>query len=152
MDPRLIALFERIRESALYEDVGFDNVNAVNADGDNALHWAVRSNDLEAARLLIDSGIIVNQPGDLGHTPLHEACASGNVEMVRLLVENGADLYAQDEGHIPFALARLNRHDAICDLLRPLMDEAQAKDRQVWVRARIKHLEREIQRLKATSK
>jgi ankyrin repeat protein len=152
MDQRLIVLFDRIRQSALYESVSFDNVNAVNADGDNALHWAVHSKDLESARLLIDSGIDVNQHGDRGRTPLHEACAAGHAEMVLLLVENGADLYAQDEGDIPFGLARLNRHDAICDLLRPFMDKAHAKDPQVWVRARVKHLEREVQRLKASLK
>ncbi len=58
-------------------DVVFDDVNAVNVDGDNALHWAARSNDLEAARLLIAAGINVNQYGDLGRTPLHEAAPGG---------------------------------------------------------------------------
>jgi ankyrin repeat protein len=150
LGPRLTAIFERVRESALYQSVVFDDINAVNSDGDNALHWAVHAGDLEAARLLIESGIDVNQRGDLGRTPLHEACAWGNQEMVLLLVRNGADLYAQDEGHVPFTLARLNGHDGICDVLRPFMDDAQAKDPDVWVRAKIAYLERELRRLKAT--
>ena len=150
MDTRLTAIFERVRESALYQSVVFDDINAVNSDGDNALHWAVRAGDVQAARLLIESGIEVNQRGDLGRTPLHEACAWGNVEMVRLLAQNGADLHAQDEGHVPFTLARLNGHDDICDLLRPFMNEAQARNPHVWVQARIACLERELRRLKAT--
>jgi ankyrin repeat protein len=149
VSPELIALFERLRETATYANVLFDDVNATNSDGDNALHWAVSSDDLAAARMLIDAGIQVNQRGDLGHTPLHEACAAGNPDMVMLLVQHGADLYAQSEGDIPFTVARLSGHDAICDLLRPTMDEAQRKDPHVWIRARISHLEREIRRLKA---
>lgn len=102
MDARLTAIFERVRESALYQTVVFDDINAVNSDGDNALHWAVHAGDLETARLLIEAGIEVNQRGDLGRTPLHLACISGNREIVLLLVRNGADLYAQDEGYVPF--------------------------------------------------
>jgi ankyrin repeat protein len=150
MDSRLAALFDRIRQSASYEDVRFDDINAVTADGDNALHWAVHFDDLDAARLLIEAGIDVNQRGDLGRTPLHEACGAGRGDMVRLLVANGADLHAQTEGDVPFALARLNGHDAICDLLGPLMEQAQEKDGQVWLRARIAHLERELRRLRRT--
>jgi ankyrin repeat protein len=149
MDPELTALFERLRETATYANVHFDDVNATNSDGDNALHWAVRSNDRAAARMLIDAGIEVNPPGDLGYTPLHEACAAGNADMVMLLLQHGADLYARREGDTPFSVARLCGHDALCDLLRPLMEQAQRKDPQVWVRVRVRHLETEIRRLKA---
>ena len=69
--------------------------------------------------------------------------------MVRLLINHGADLYAQTEGDTPFALARLNGHDDLCDLLRPLMDQAHARDPHVWVRVRIAHLHRELRRLEA---
>lgn len=149
MDPRLISVFEQIRENPLWEGVVFDDVNALNADGDNALHWAVRRDDQEVARLLIECGINVNQYGDLGRTPLHEACSWGHGEMVRLLVEHGADLHAHTEGETPFSLARLTRHDDICDFLGPLMLEAQARDPQVWVRQRIAHLQRELRRLES---
>ena len=70
--------------------------------------------------------------------------------MVQLLVERGADLNALTEGDAPFTLARLKGHDHICDLLRPLMDQAQTKDSHVWARVRIAYLEREIARLKAS--
>ena len=148
MDPRLRAIFERIRdESCDMAGVVFDDVNAVNTNGDNALHWAARANDLDAATLLIEAGIRVNQYGDIGRTPLHEACACGHQDMVRLLVAHGADMYALTEGHSPFSLARVMQQDAVCELLRPLMVQAQAQDPSVWVRVRIAHLSSEIRRL-----
>jgi len=149
MSPELVALFERLKRTAMFASVAFDDVNATNSDGDNALHWAARSNDLTAARLLIEAGIEVNQRGDLGRTPLHEACAVGHSDMVAFLVSKGADLYAETEGDIPFGVARLNGRDHICAVLRPLMDEAQRADPQIWVRVRIEHLKREIRRLEA---
>src|SRR4051812_5044436 len=143
MDSRLTNLFDEIRESALWVSVVFDDVNALNPDGDSALHWAVHRNDLEAARLLIDCGIEINQHGDLGRTPLYAACSWGHVDMVRLLVDHGADLYARTDGDTAFMLARLNGHDDLCDFLRPLMDQAQGRDPHVWLRVRIAHLQRE---------
>src|SRR5262245_28065968 len=128
MNPQVATLLARINELPLWLGVVFDDVNTVNGDRDNALHVVVTWNDLEAARLLIDAGINVNQHGDLGRTPLHNACSFGHKEMVGLLVEHGADLYARDEGDSAFSLARLAGHDDICDFLRPLMIEAQKKD------------------------
>jgi ankyrin repeat protein len=147
MDPRLRALFERIRKSGDFEFVVFDDVNAATVSGDNALHWAARANDLGAATLLIEAGVNVNQHGELGRTPLHEACSWGHKDMVLLLVEHGADLYASTEGEVPFSLARLRGHDEICELLTPLMRQAQAADPNVWLRVRVAHLRREIRRL-----
>lgn len=122
-------------------------MNVVNLSGDNALHWAARSNDLDAATLLIEAGINVNQHGELGRTPLHEACSCGHKDMVRLLVDHGADMYAATEGDTRFSLARLNGHDDICELLRPLLDRARADDPNVWINFRIAHLRSEIRRL-----
>ncbi len=59
--------------------------------------------------------------------------------MVRLLTGSGADVFALSEGDTPFATARLGGHD-VCELLGPLMEEAQKRDSNVWVRARIAQL------------
>jgi ankyrin repeat protein len=67
--------------------------------------------------------------------------------MILLLVENGADLYAQDDGDTPFSLARTYGRDDICDLLRPILDKSNRADSHAYVRAQIKHLHREIERL-----
>lgn len=96
------------------------------------------------AKALIEAGIDVNKAGDLGYTPVHVACMQGNAKMVQLLIESGADLFALSEGDSPFATARLSGHDNICELLAPLMEQAQKQDPSVWVRARIAQLRREI--------
>lgn len=64
--------------------------------------------------------------------------------MVKLLIGKGADLFALSEGDAPFTKARICGHDKICDVLAPLMKEAQKRDPEVWVRARIAQLKREI--------
>jgi len=89
----------------------------------------------------------VNKAGDLGYTPLHVACLKGNVEMVKLLIDKGADMFALSEGDAPFAAARLGGYDHICDMLAPLMKQAQSLDPKIWVRARIAQLRREIANL-----
>jgi hypothetical protein len=146
ISPKLQAFIDRVRDLPNFETVAFQDVNSTNSDGENALHVAVHWQDTEAVQLLIKEGININQAGDLGHTPLHEACSSGNTEIVKILVEAGADLFALTEGN-PFTLARFGKHDEICDYLAVEMKRKQTEDPQVWIRARIKQLRAEIQRL-----
>jgi ankyrin repeat protein len=144
MGNQLAAIFEKLRRTADFGGVDFSDVNATSSDGDNALHCVVRWGDLAAARALIDAGIDCNKAGDLGYAPLHVACMQGNSEMIKVLVESGADLFALSEGDTPFATARLAGHDDICELLAPLMKEAQSRDPNILIRARIAQLRREI--------
>ena len=144
MDDQLERIFARLRETCDFAETDFSDVNACSSDGDNGLHCVVRWGDLSAAKALIDAGIDVNKAGDLGYAPLHVACMRGNVEMVKLLIDKGANMFALSEGDAPFATARLAGHDQICDLLAPLMEQAQLQDPKIWVRARIAQLRREI--------
>jgi ankyrin repeat protein len=144
MDDQLKRIFARLRETSDFADTDFSDVNATSSDGDNALHCVVRRGDLAAAKVLIDAGIDVNKAGDLGYTPLHVACMRGSAEMVKLLIDSGADVFALSEGDAPFTTARLGGHEDICELLAPLMEETQQRDPNVWVRARIAQLRREI--------
>ena len=144
MDNQLEEIFARLRETADFADTDFSDVNATSSDGDNALHCVVRWGDTTAAKVLIDAGIDVNKAGDLGYTPLHVACMQGNTDMVKLLIAGGADLFALSEGDAPSTAARLGGHHDICELLTSLMDEAQKRDPNVWARARIAQLRREI--------
>src|SRR2546426_2025157 len=66
------------------------NVNATQADGTTALHWASYRDDLESADLLIRSGANVNARNDLGATPLWAACQNGSESMVGRLLTAGA--------------------------------------------------------------
>lgn len=144
MDDQTKHIFARLRETCDFAETDFSDVNACSSDGDNGLHCVVRWGDLSAAKALIDAGIDLNKAGDLGYTPLHVACMQGNVEMVKLLIDKGANMFALSEGDVPFATARLAGHDQICDMLAPLMEQAQSRDPKIWVRARIAQLRREI--------
>jgi|SRR5580692_6317241 ankyrin repeat protein len=144
MGNQLDEIFARLHETADFAETDFSDVNATSSDGDNALHCVVRWGDLAAAKALIGAGIDVNKTGDLGYTPLHVACMNGNAEMAKLLIDGGADVFALSDGDAPATTARLGGHDDICELLAPLMEEAQKRDPNVWVRARIAQLRREI--------
>jgi uncharacterized protein len=67
------------------------DVNAPQADGMTALHWAAYHDDLEAARALADAGANVKATNRYGVTPLSLACQNGNGALVELLLAAGAD-------------------------------------------------------------
>ena len=67
------------------------NVNATQADGATALHWAAHWDDLETADLLIAAGANVNAKNDYSATPLSLACTNGNARMVEKLLAAGAN-------------------------------------------------------------
>ena len=67
------------------------DVNAAEADGTTALHWAAYLDDLEGGDLLIRAGAKVSAATDLGVTPLWTASLNGSDAMVRRLLKAGAD-------------------------------------------------------------
>ena len=67
------------------------NVNAPDADGTTALHWASYRDDVAKADLLIRAGAKVNAANELGATPLWAAVQNGSAAMVRKLLQAGAN-------------------------------------------------------------
>jgi ankyrin repeat protein len=67
------------------------DVNAPQADGMTALHWAAYLDDLETAKLLLKAGAGAKAENRYGVTPLSLACANGNTEFVETLLAAGAD-------------------------------------------------------------
>src|SRR5580765_8767693 len=58
------------------------DVNATQADGATALHWAVYREDLTTTDLLIQAGANVKVANREGATPLSLACLNGNAALV----------------------------------------------------------------------
>ena len=66
-------------------------VNAPQADGMTALHWAAYLDDLEIAKTLAEAKASVAVTNRYGVTPLSLACQNGSSAMVDLLLAQGAD-------------------------------------------------------------
>jgi ankyrin repeat protein len=67
------------------------DVNAAQADGMTALHWAAYHDDLEIAKLLIAARANAKAENRYGVTPLSLACTNGDADLVRMLLAAGAD-------------------------------------------------------------
>jgi uncharacterized protein len=72
------------------------DVNAPGKDGTPALHWVIRVDDLETAKLLLRAGADAKRADRYGVTPLSLACSNGNTAMMGLLLDAGADVNAVD--------------------------------------------------------
>ena len=70
------------------------DVNASEADGMTAMHWAARNNDLESGRLLVRAGANTRAATRYGVTPLALAAQNGSAAMLELLLKAGADANA----------------------------------------------------------
>jgi ankyrin repeat protein len=67
------------------------DVNAAQADGATALHWAVYRDDLEMADILMNAGARVDAANREGITPLHMASLYGNASLIERLLKAGAN-------------------------------------------------------------
>jgi len=68
-----------------------DNVNAADADGTTALHWAARGNDAETVKALLKAGANANPVNNYGLTPLFLAATVGNPVITQALLDAGAN-------------------------------------------------------------
>jgi ankyrin repeat protein len=96
------------------------DVDAAEADGTTALHWAVQRDDADTATLLVNAGAKANATNRYGVAPLSVACTNGNVRLVDLLLKAGADpntvraggetvlMTAARTGNVPTVQALLN--------------------------------------------
>jgi len=94
-------------------------LDRVTSYGESYLHFAVFTNQKEAAAFLIDHGIDVNARKSGGLTPLHLAAVMGFDDVVTLLIERGArlDLRSAD-GATPLHLAEAAGRTQTATLLK----------------------------------
>ena len=67
------------------------DINAAEADGFTALHWAAQRNDLPLVDLLIGAGANAKASTRYDITPLYLAAVNGNAPMIDRLLKAGAD-------------------------------------------------------------
>jgi ankyrin repeat protein len=74
------------------------DVNATQADGMTALHWAARMNDLETAQALIRAGAKPDVATRYGVTPIYFACENAHAAMIDLLLRAGVSPNSANPG------------------------------------------------------
>ncbi len=94
--PALLALQNHDRQGVAANP----DVNAAQADGTTALHWAARWDDLETAQLLIRAGAAAGAANHDGATPMFLAAQNGSAAMIELLLKAGADVNAPVLAHM----------------------------------------------------
>ena len=82
---------ERQDRAAVRALIGDSEINAAQADGMTALHWAVYHDDLELAKSLLAAGASAQAENRYRVTPLSLACTNGNAELVERLLAAGAN-------------------------------------------------------------
>jgi ankyrin repeat protein len=96
------------------------DVNAPQADGATALHWAVQSDNASMTDLLLGAGANVKATNRFGVTPLALSCINGSAAMIEKLLKAGADANAplSELGETPLMMAsRTGNVDAVKVLL-----------------------------------
>jgi len=90
-----------IADAAMQQDgASIQQLLAQGADPDTrgkfdtpALHWLVRYNELDSARMLLNAGADPNITSRYGVTPLSLAVANGNPAMIGQLIQSGANVH-----------------------------------------------------------
>jgi ankyrin repeat protein len=106
-------------------------VNAVDSNGETALHLAVRQGHTAAVKLLLDWGIRVMRQSMEGLSALHLAAQCGHEDIVQMLLEkDNANVTAGDNmRRTALHLAVINGHTNVARMLLENGADPQAKDK-----------------------
>jgi uncharacterized protein len=118
------------------------DVNAVEADGTSALHWAAHFGDAELVRALLAAGADAAAANRYGMTPLQLAAGEGDPAVIEALLTAGADANAVlPEGEtVLMTAARTGSADALRALLArgadvEARDEFHGESALIWAAA-----------------
>lgn len=100
---------------SVYQNLNIE-VDVYNYDGKTPLHMAVKSNNLQATKLLINCGANVNAiERKKGYTPLHLAVLGQNIEILKYLLDNTEAEWDREDfaQYNPYKLAKelMDCHD-----------------------------------------
>jgi ankyrin repeat protein len=90
-------VLDKVNTTCDFGDVIFDDINATDAFGSNALHCVATWGDVESAKALVESGIDINKQGEWGSAPLHDAVLQEHFEMVKYLLSIGVNVHVKDD-------------------------------------------------------
>ena len=108
------------------------DVNARQADGSTALHWAAWQDDVELATMLLRAGADPNPANLAGATPLQLASVNGNAAMIELLLKAGVAPDAPLSKYNDTALMLASRTGK-ADAVRVLLEHhADVNARESW--------------------
>ena len=95
------------------------NINATEADGFTALHWAAQRNDMQLVELLLGAGANAKASTRYNITPLYLAAVNGSTAVIERLLKAGADANGtSQEGQTMLMTAALSgKADAVRLLL-----------------------------------
>ncbi len=91
MDESVRKLLDEVESVADFAEISLGDINDTNAFGDNALHCVCVWGNLEAAKLLVENGINIEQKGEGGFTPLKVAEEFEHQEIMAYLISQGAN-------------------------------------------------------------
>lgn len=95
------------------------DINAVDMNGNTALHTAALNSQLSVVKLLLEKNPNLDIQNKVGNTALHLAVISGNIDIVGELVLKGANTKIRnDDGKYPRDIARENNSASIFEVLR----------------------------------
>jgi ankyrin repeat protein len=99
---------------------GGADVNASEADGTTALHWAAHRGDADLVRRLLRAGANVNAANDYGATPMSEAAVIADPALLEVLLAAGADVESPnaDGQTVLMVVARTSQVEAARLLLK----------------------------------
>lgn len=72
------------------------DINSTGIENRTALHYAVYENKLDAVKLLISHGALIDARTIHQRTALHIACILGQEDMCQFLLDKGATINVQD--------------------------------------------------------
>lgn len=99
-------------------------INEADHNGDTALTWAAWTGQIEAVKLLLDSGAPIDGPGMHGKSALIWAVQGNKKEVVTLLLERGADINAKDNnGETAFTMSDRNGPQEMAQFLRSWVED-----------------------------